>query len=322
MSEKGLIADIGGTNARFSLCDLNGKITDSLVLQCRDYPSLTEAVRGYFEKTGNDLTNVKHAAMAIACPVLSDEISMTNCDWRFSKAQMQKDLGLDSFALVNDFIAQALAVPCLKADEKVKIGAGEGKMGFPVAVIGPGTGLGVSILIPSNNGDFIPVASEGGHATIPATNDKEAELLAVLRRTWGHVSAERVVSGMGLVNVYGALRVMNGLAADEKTAAEISGAAVAGDALCRDALMTMFAFLGTLAGNVTLTAGALGGVYLAGGILPRKGVLELFKASEFRNRFASKGRFQSYLENIPTYVMTAENPAFLGLAHLVRKKIV
>ena len=318
MTDTGLIADIGGTNARFALCRANGEIFDSMVLKCAEYPSFQDAVRGYLAKTGYE--NVKHAAMAIACPVLDDDVSMTNCCWCFSRKQMQEALQLDSFALVNDFVAQALAVPCLNESQRVKIGGGEPKKGFPIGIVGPGTGLGVSILVPHGD-DFVPVAGEGGHATLAATNDKQAEIIATMRQKWDHVSAERVVSGMGLENIYAALREMNNLPEEEKSAAEISQGAANGDELCFEALSEMFDFLGNFAGNLALTAGTFGGVYLAGGILPRPSLLKMFKESTFRKAFEAKGRFDGYLSKVPTYVMTAENPAFLGLAGLVRKKI-
>lgn len=318
MTNAGLIADIGGTNARFALCRANGEIFDSMVLKCADYPSFQDAVRGYLAKTGCE--NVKHAAMAIACPVLDDDVSMTNCCWRFSRKQMQEVLGFDSFALVNDFVAQALAVPCLDESQRVKIGGGEAKSGYPIGIVGPGTGLGVSILMPVGD-EFTAIAGEGGHATAPAMNDKQAEIIATLRQKWGHISAERVISGMGLENIYAALREMNNLPEEAKTAAQISEGAANGDELCFEALSEMFDFLGVFAGNLALTAGAFGGVYLAGGILPRPSVLKMFKESSFRKSFEGKGRFNAYLSNVPTYVMTAENPAFLGLTGLVRKKI-
>lgn len=320
MSDTGLIADIGGTNARFALCRANGEVFDSLVLQCAAYPSLADAVRDYFAKTGHDLHNTAHAAFDIACPVLGDEVAMTNCSWRFSQKKLQEELGFDSFTLVNDFIAQALAVPCLRESERVKIGQGTPKDGFPIGVIGPGTGLGVSILIPEADG-YRAVASEGGHTTLPAANEKQAQVISVLRQKWPHVSAERVVSGMGLENIYAALRQIKGLSTEKKSAAQVSGGALQGDDVCVEALHLFFDFLGVLAGNLALTAGALGGVYLAGGILPRAGVLELFEKSDFRENFTFKGRFHDYLADVPTYVMTAENPAFLGLAGLVCKKM-
>ena len=314
----GLIADIGGTNARFSLCSAQGELVSPLVLECKNYPSLESAAKAYLEKTKYQ-GEIKNAAFAIACPVLSDTVSMTNSDWSFSITQTQDALGLERLTVVNDFVAQALAVPFLKESQKIKIGQGEPTPGFPIVVVGPGTGLGVSILVPQPDGGWTALASEGGHATMPAPYPEEERIIAALRQEYGHVSAERVVSGMGLTNLYKTLLTLHGEPARTVDPAEITGKALDGDDLCREAVQMMFGLLGTLAGNLALTAGALGGVYIAGGIIPRPGLLEMFKESAFRVRFEAKGRFTSYLSRIPTYVMKADYPAFLGLYGLIKK---
>jgi glucokinase len=320
MLKKGLIADIGGTNARFALCDENARVSDVNVLACGAYGNIDAAIKDYFKQVGVDAADVKYAAVDIAGPVANDEVSMTNCPWRFSKTALKREMNWLSFDLVNDFIAQALAVPLLKDDEKIKIGGGQARDGFPIAVVGPGTGLGASILVPSDNG-WIAVAGEGGHSTIPALTDADERFLAVLRRMCGHVSAEKVASGGGLLNLYKAACVLNDVPAVLDEPADVSEKAVAGDAVCLEALQAMFRFLGVFAGNMALAAGALGGVYLAGGILPRKGVLDLFKKSDFRAAFEQKGRMTAFLTPVPTYVMTSENPAFTGLADLISKKM-
>ena len=317
-SSMGLIADIGGTNARFALCSAKGEIFSPLTLECKNYPSLESAAKAYLEQTKYQ-GKVKNAAFAIACPVLSDTVSMTNSDWSFSITQTKNALGLEHLTVVNDFVAQALAVPYLKENQKIKIGQGEPASGFPIVVVGPGTGLGVSILVPQPNGGWTALASEGGHATMPAPYPEEERVIAALRQEYGHVSAERVVSGMGLTNLYKTLLALHGEQAQEVEPAKITERALNGDALCKETVQMMFGLLGTLAGNLALTAGALGGVYIAGGIIPRKGLLEMFKESSFRVRFEAKGRFTSYLSRIPTYVMKADYPAFLGLYGLIEK---
>ena len=314
----GLIADIGGTNARFALCSETGEIISPLTLEAGKYPSLEEAVKAYLagiEYRGE----ITDAAFAVACPVLSDAISMTNCDWSFSISGLKKALHLNHLTVVNDFVAQALAVPLLQKDQIIKIGQGEAVRGFPIVVVGPGTGLGVSILVPLPEGGWTALASEGGHATMPAPYPEEERIIAALRQEYGHVSAERVVSGMGLTNLYKTLLSLHGMKAQISDPAEITRNALEGDDLCREAVQMMFGLLGTLAGNLALTAGALGGVYIAGGIIPRPGLLEMFQESAFRVRFEAKGRFKSYLSRIPTYVMKAEYPAFLGLYGLLEK---
>ncbi len=317
----GLIADIGGTNARFALCSAEGEIVSPLTLECKKYPSLEAAAKAYLTWVKYRGPAIKEAAFAVACPVLTDRVSLTNYDWSFSIGELQDQLRLDHLTVVNDFVAQALAVPLLKDHQKIKIGQGEAAEGFPIVVVGPGTGLGVSILVPQPDGRWTALASEGGHATMPAPYPEEERVIAALRQEYGHVSAERVVSGMGLTNLYKTLLTLHGQEGKSLLPEEISYRALKGDALCKEAVQMMFGLLGTLAGNLALTAGALGGVYIAGGIIPREGLLEMFKESSFRVRFEAKGRFTSYLSRIPTYVMRADYPAFLGLYGLVQKNI-
>lgn len=320
-SSVGLIADIGGTNARFALCSAGGEISFPRTLSCRDYDSVSGAVTDYFKRIDYSGDSVSTAAFAVASPVLGDVVSMTNCAWTFSISELKRSLGFDSLTVVNDFVAQALAVPILKEAQKVKVGGGESAPGFPIAVVGPGTGLGVSILVPQQDGSWFALASEGGHATMPAPFPEEERVIASLRQEYGHVSAERVVSGMGLTNLFRTLLTLRGEKGESLPPEEISRRALAGDELCREAVQMMFGLLGTLAGNLALTAGALGGVYIAGGIIPRDGLLDMFKESSFRVRFEAKGRFTSYLSRIPTYVMVVDYPAFLGLSGIIQKNI-
>lgn len=317
----GLIADIGGTNARFALCSKDGEISNPLTLTCDDYPSPLEAVLDYFKRTNYSGEQITAGAFAVASPVLDDIVTMTNNKWSFSIADLKSNLGFDKLPVINDFVAQAMAVPLLKENEKEKIGGGEATSGYPIAVIGPGTGLGVSILVPQDDGTWFALASEGGHATMPAPYPEEERVISALRQEYGHVSAERVVSGMGLTNLYRTLLTLRGDPPEILSPEEISHRALAGDRLCTEAVQMMFGLLGTLAGNLALTVGALGGVYIAGGIIPREGLIAMFKESSFRVRFEAKGRFTHYLSRIPTYVMTAEYPAFLGLSNIIQKTL-
>ena len=317
----GLIADIGGTNARFALCTSLMEIISPLTISCCEHDSLESAINAYLNKIDHQDLEIITAAIAVACPVLDDKVSMVNNDWTFSISELKQHLGLKSLSVVNDFVAQALAIPYLKEDQKLKIGSGSPVKGFPIAVIGPGTGLGVSILVPRGDGGWEALASEGGHATMPAPYPEEERIIAALRQEYGHVSAERVVSGMGLTNLYRTLLTLRGQEGISLDPAEISKKALKGDSLCREAVQMMFGLLGTLAGNLALTVGALGGVYIAGGIIPREGLLDMFKESSFRVRFEAKGRFTSYLSRIPTYVVISEYPAFLGLSGLIKKNI-
>ncbi|HLJ21126.1 MAG TPA: glucokinase, partial [Stellaceae bacterium] len=203
-------------------------------------------------------------------------------------------------------------------EERVAVGGGEAVPDTPIAVLGPGTGLGVSGLIPAN-GVLAPLSGEGGHASMPAADDRESDVLLRLRRRFGHVSAERVLSGQGLVNLYSALADIEGVQVEPYTPAQIADPVIGErEPLCGAAVAMFCAMLGTVAGNLALTLGARGGVYIAGGIVPRLGAR--FVESGFRERFEHMGRFRDYLAAIPTWVVTAGVPAFLGLAELLERK--
>ncbi|MGH8515556.1 MAG: glucokinase, partial [Gammaproteobacteria bacterium] len=218
--------------------------------------------------------------------------------------------------VINDFAAVSHALPRLEASHRHQIGAGEPQANAPLGVIGPGTGLGMSGLIPYRLG-WVPLASEGGHVTLAPMNDAEAAVLGRLRARFGHVSAERAVSGPGLVEIYHSLAALAGDVASDRTPAEITARALLGeDRYAAQAVDMFFCFLGTVAGDLALTLAARGGIYLAGGILPQ--IAEALTASRFRERFVDKGRYRRYLEILPTYLLTHPFPALLGLRALVR----
>jgi glucokinase len=310
MSEA-LVGDIGATNARFALLDADRRVSQARVLPVDQYATLGEAIRSYW--AAERIDRVPGAvALAVASPVTGDRVRLTNHPWSFSIAALKSDLHLERLVVVNDFTANALAVPRLAPDGRSAIGGGNPLPGLPIAVLGPGTGLGVSGLIPTPSG-WVPLAGEGGHATIAAFDDKENEVLGRLRRRFGHVSAERVLSGQGLVNLYQALAEIAGTRAEPYTPSQITDREIGEHApLCRDALALFCTLLGTAASGLALTLGARGGVYIAGGIVPRLGAR--FAESGFRHRFEDMGRFRAYLAAIPTYVVTTAVPAFLGLA--------
>ncbi|RJF83325.1 glucokinase [Azospirillum cavernae] len=311
-----LVADIGGTNARFGLID-GRDIRDVRILRCADHPSLEDAARAYLAAVGladaGTPGRPRRGAFAVAGPVTSDHVAMTNLVWQFSIGRTRDGLGLDGLAVINDFTAVALSVPRLARGDRRLIGDGEAKPGGVVAVLGPGSGLGVSGLVPGADGRWSALAGEGGHVTMAAANEREGAVLAHLRDRFGHVSAERVLSGPGLVNLHSALTALEGGGAVEWTPAQITESALSdSDSLCVEAVAMFCAMLGTVAGNLALTLGARGGVYIAGGIVPKLG--PLFERSAFRERFLDKGRMRAFLEPIPTFVVAHELPAFLGLA--------
>lgn len=305
-----LVADIGGTNARFALETAPQKFENIDVLPCNDYDTIVDAAQEYLRRAGNP--NVAHAAVAIANPILGDWVQMTNHHWAFSIEATRTTLGLESLLFLNDFTAQALAVTCVPSEELVKIGGGEVVQGAPKAVLGPGTGLGVSGLIP-HAGGWTPLAGEGGHVSFAPFDDREVMIWQYARGKFGHVSAERLLSGAGLTLIYEALAQRDGAQPETLSPAEITAGTLSGEsALCRETLDVFGSVLGTISSNLALTLGATGGVYLCGGILPR--VLDYFKTSPFRSRFEDKGRFSAYLAAVPVFVVLSEFPGITGAA--------
>ena len=308
-----LLADIGATNARFTLSD--GGPDDTAVLPCADFASLEAAVRAFLD-AARPLAPPRRAAFAVAGPVTGDAVSLTNLGWRFSVAALRDALGLEQLEVINDFTALALALPHLGANDRRQLGGGEPVAGAPLAVLGPGSGLGVSGLITLHGGGWLPLSGEGGHVSLAPADERESAVLAGLRRRFGPVSAERALSGPGLVNLHRALCELEDRPAPPLSPAEITEAALAGTCpLCREALELFAAFLGGVAGDLALTLGARGGVYLGGGIAPRIG--DFLAGSAFRRRFVDKGPQQPYLEAIPTFLITQPLPAFLGLGALL-----
>jgi glucokinase len=308
----GLVGDIGATNARFALIEPSGTLAQIRVLACDDYSTIGEAIAAYLV----DASGIKpaQAVLAVAASPTGDEVSMTNHPWTFSIEDLRQRLGLCRLNVVNDFHAAAAAVPHLTDNERVKVGSGEAVAEAPIGVIGPGTGLGVSALIPTAAGPK-PIPGEGGHATMPPADAHESAVLDLMRTRFDHVSAERVLSGPGLVNLYNALCELAHVPAASLTAAQITDPRTgAGDEYAREVTAMFCAMLGTVAGNLALTLGARGGIYIAGGIVPKLG--DAFATSQFRARFEAKGRFQTYLAAIPTYIVVHPFAALLGASKL------
>lgn len=306
-----LVADIGGTNARFALLDDAGMPAQIQVLECAGYPDVGSAIRAYLAKVGG--VQPVSAVIAIANPVTGDRIAMTNHHWSFSVSALKAECGLDSLLVVNDFAALAMSLPFLERQDLVQVGGGGAIPNETIGVIGPGTGLGVAGLV-KTGAAWQPLAGEGGHVTLAAANDFESEILALVRRRWGHVSAERLLSGPGLPLLREAISALHNKAVEPLSPAEITYRAISGlDMLCQDTVTMFCAMLGSVAGNLALTLGARGGIYLGGGILPQLG--PFFLQSPFRARFEDKGRFAGYLADIPCYVIHSKQPALIGASH-------
>jgi len=304
-----LVGDVGATNARFGLVSPDGAILHSNIFACDDFTEIGLAIEAYLATRGS-LPMPRQGALAIAAPVIGDRIRMTNHPWSFSVAALRDRLGFEGLVAINDFTAVALALPRLSAADRMTVGGGAAVEGRPIAVLGPGSGLGVSGLIPVGSG-WVALAGEGGHVTMAPATEREGAVLGEMRRRFDHVSAERCVSGPGLVNLYNSLATLDSVPAAPYTAAEITDPETAArDPLCREATAMFCAMLGTVAGDLVLTLGAQGGVYIAGGIVPRLGAR--FVDSLFRARFEAKGRMSAQLAAIPSYVVTHPLPAFLG----------
>lgn len=310
-----LLGDVGGTNARFGWqANAHSGIEHVLVLPCAAHETLEAAIRTYLEL--KSLPMPRAGALGIANPITGDVIRMTNHHWSFSISEMQRSLGLQQLNVINDFTALALALPSIAKDNLVQVGGTVAEAYAPKALIGAGTGLGVSGLMPTDANDhWVAIAGEGGHVTLAAQTESEYRVIELIRQRYGHVSAERVLSGQGLVDLYLALRqLQKQQPVDVAGAAEITAWALQDkDPLALQSIDMFAGFLGSVTGDLALTLGARGGVYLGGGIVPRW--LGWFETSQFRERFEAKGRFNAYLKDIPVWVINAaESPALLGAA--------
>ncbi|MCW5609226.1 MAG: glucokinase [Rubrivivax sp.] len=312
-----LVADIGGTHARFGwLAAGSDQVTQVQTLRGADHDGPVAAARHYLQGLAATLgaghATPRAAAFAVATPVAGDEVAFTNSRWSFSRRQARHALALDELLVLNDFEALALSLPRLTPDQVRPFGpplaAGPGAR----AVIGPGTGLGVAAIVPTPHG-WVAVPGEGGHSTLAPADDFDSALLAAVRREHAHVSAERLLSGIGLPVLHRAVGAVLGLPAPALAADEIVERGVArSDEACSRTLDAFCALLGSFAGSMALVFGARGGVYVGGGIVPR--FADRFFASAFRERFEAKGRFRPYLQAVPTALLTDTLAALSGAA--------
>jgi glucokinase len=307
-----LVADVGGTHARFARLDAVGAPERMRALAAADFAGLEAAVRAYAALEGIAPGELRSAAVAVAGPVLGDEIELTNVGWRFSTAAARVALGLDRLRILNDFEALALALPALRSGDLRTVRPGTTAPRAPRALIGPGTGLGVAGLA-WTGAHWMALPGEGGHRDLAAATEREWRVVERLAERFGHVSAERALSGPGLVWIYEAICGLDGLAAESLEPAEVTNRARGGGSPpAAEALRLFVGWLGAVAGDLALTLGARGGVYLAGGILERMG--DAFDVETFVRRFLAKGRFRSWLEPLPVFLLRHPHPALLGAA--------
>lgn len=314
-----LVGDIGGTNARFALAR-DGVPHRVETLESASYKTLDAALDAYLQGQ-----QVSAASLAVAAPVSKGMVELTNSDWSFTKQGLEAKLRCE-VEIVNDFAALARAIPFLSAQDYQpipgKAGSARQEVAGTIAIIGPGTGLGIATLIRAGE-HWIDLAGEGGHVTMAPATPEEDRLIGILRNHWEHVSAERFLSGAGLVALYEACCELRGLIPAKRSAAEITSSATT-PAQDPDAWVSAHAFdvfcamLGTVASNLALTVGATGGVYIAGGILRR--FPEFLAGSRFRYRFEQKGRMSAYLRDIPTFLIVNQTPALIGLANWGRAR--
>lgn len=310
----GLVGDIGGTNARFALVEFDGqdpRLIEPTTYKGEDYGTAEAAIEHYLQKVG--VRHPDQAVVAVAGPIEHGQVHMTNLDWRISEDSLRRAGGFRTAKLINDFTAQALAAPRLGPKDLRQIGhlptSGEGDL----AILGPGTGFGVAGLV-RRHGQELPLATEGGHVAFAPLDEVEIEVLRALTKQLGggRVSVERILSGPGMEDLHLALAQAEGRKVDALAAKQITERAVEG---CTDCLATVNRFcavLGSTAGDIALTLGARGGVFIAGGIAPR--IIDILEKSPFRERFDAKGRLSGFTQAIPTHVILHPHTALIGAA--------
>ena len=310
----GLVADIGGTNARFALVDTVGdrcRLLDMHQLACADYPTFEESLSSYLRMVG---AKPCAGVVAVAGAVKNNAVRFTNLNWHITPESLTQS-GFPGVRLINDYAAQALALPLLDRQRLFPLGPHQGPHEGTLAVMGPGSGLGVAALIRRPEGQDIPLATEGGHADYAAVDDVEHEIVKILTARHGRVSIELLMSGSGLVRLHELLLLLGGKRSETLSASDISERGLAGDWDCRETLLRFCAILGSVSGDVALTLGATGGVFIAGGIAPR--ILPVLEASRFRERFEGKAPMVAWLKATPSLIITDTNSALLGAARVL-----
>ena len=307
----GLVGDVGGTNARFALIDAEGRVRNLHIYAAASYPSLGAIIADYLERTVGR-KRPPRAVIAVAGPVLDGEIEFTNLDWQVSEGELLAHFEFEAVKLINDFAAQALACPMLGPEALRPIGPKlRGGADCPMVVLGAGTGFGVAGLARSERGDMA-VATEGGHAAFAPSDDVEVEVWSQFRARHGRVSIERLLSGRGLFEMYAVLAGLRQVEPDLVDEKAVFEAAAKGDAVAAETLDRFCAILGSVAGDLALSFGARGGVFISGGIAPR--MADRLASGGFRARFEDKGRLTPYLKEIPTSLVLHPYPALIGAA--------
>jgi glucokinase len=317
MAIKAMVADVGGTNIRLAIANLEDlSISSVLTYQCADFENIDGAITQYKLDSGEEFN---HACIDVACPVVGDEVNLTNNHWTFSQKQLAEQFSLEKLVVINDFTAIAMAVPFISDDKKVQIGGEDAKPFAPISIFGAGTGLGVANLVHSGQ-KWLALGGEGGHVDFAPIDDDEIVVLKELQKIYPRVSAEQILSGLGLQQIYRSLCVASGIAADDLQPADITERAISGtDDMAKKTLDVFCRVLGSFGGNLALTLASFGGVYIAGGIVPR--FIDYVTTSDFRTRFDAKGRFSKFMKSIPVFVVTEEQPGLIGCAAYLKQEV-
>jgi glucokinase len=317
MSKCNLIGDIGATNARFAIVDDGEyKLQNIRYLPCTEYSAMQDAIEKYLSEFSG--IEIATACFAIAGASHTETFKLANNDWKINKGDVVSALNNVNVTWVNDFTAQAIATTMLSEDDIIVINPGSIQNDRARLAIGPGTGLGVCGLIPASN-EWVPVMGEGGHVDFAPNSQLQFEIFSLLQKQFEHVSVERVLSGPGIVNLYKSLAIINGQQSIFDTPAEITNAAndAKPDQLCFDTLQLFCQIFGSVAGNAALNVGALGGVYITGGVI--RNFVDLFINSDFQKSFEDKGRLSDYMADIPIHLSEARYMGLLGAAKILNK---
>ncbi|HEY1382344.1 MAG TPA: glucokinase [Dongiaceae bacterium] len=304
-----LVADIGGTNARFAISTADGTLHEVRILHAANFPKIDDAIGAYLAELKRPRPT--RACFAVACPAKGPEIKLTNSSWRFVKADLQKAFQFQRFVVINDFEALAASVPILSGPQLAELRAGTPDPTSVSLVIGPGTGLGVGAYVPAGKNAWAVISGEGGHVGFAPNTDEEVRLWQRMREKYGRVSAERVLNGAGLVNVYHFMVDEAGQQIVEVDAPEISRRALVGEEVAVNAVLMFFDMLGSVTGDLAMAFGSRAGVYIGGGITPK--LMDFARRSKLVERFLDKGRVAAILQSMPIWVILEERAALYGV---------
>lgn len=317
MGLNALVADVGGTNIRLGIANLDDlSVSQILSYQCADFGNIDGAIQKYIDDSG---ASFELACIDVATAVTGDVVSLTNNHWEFSQDKLKEQFGLTKLIVINDFTAIAMSVPSIPDDKKVQLGGDKAVSNKPIAIYGAGTGLGVAHMVHSGT-KWLPLEGEGGHVDYAPVEEDEIAVLTELQKKYHRVSAEQVLSGLGLVQIYQSLCAWKGLEAKAYEPADVSKHGIDGtDKIAEQSMKIFCRVLGSFGGNLALNLKTYGGVYIAGGIVPR--FIEYVKQSDFRRRFDDKGRLSRVVVDIPVYIVTEEQPGLIGCAAYLKQEI-